>query len=56
MTSFGCFIGVPSMNIFDVRVSGKNKVSLRGMEFSKKTDLSAGKDREYKTRHSVSIY
>ena len=40
-THVGYFIGTPAMNMFEVRVSGKNKVSLGEIEFSTKTDLSA---------------
>lgn len=47
-TFVGYFIGAPAMNMFDVRVSGKNKVSLGEMEFSTDTDLSAVKTENIK--------
>ena len=38
-TFVGYFIGAPAMNMFEVRVTGKNKVSFGEVEFATDTDL-----------------
>ena len=42
-TFVGYFIGAPAMNMFDVRVTGKNKVTFGEAEFSTDTNLSSVK-------------